>query len=568
MRNISIRTKMLIFSFLAAALIILVWALSVSRFENTKIGSGMYNEIMLSGELTADILPPPGNLIEPYAIALEYIGTNDPIKREELYTSFMAQKDAYLERHAYWSERLAEDALRQAFLVDSHDAGMRFFDAFENEVVPAAKAYNVLQMQPAQRNLKAAYLEHRTAIDKVLALSGNWRDALFKTAEDTSKSDSMLLIAFVAGGLLLCAVISWSITRPMVAATRHATGVMERIAGGDLTAAIDEKFISRDEIGRLCASTRQTAERLNSYLSYIHEITGVLNAMAGGDMRINLINEYTGEFAAIRQAFLQIASSLNSTLSVIAAASSRVNAGAKQISDGAISLSHGVQAQATSLEELSASIENVSGQALENANNVRSANEYIQQAIHGIDHSSGSMHNLLDSMMEISKTSGEIGQIIKVIEDIAFQTNILALNAAVEAARAGSAGNGFAVVAGEVRNLAGKSAEAAKQTTQLIEASLRAIAGGVKFSEDTDKELKDVAQMTEKIMDTINGIEKASSAQASAIQQIRQGITQISDVVQTNAAASEESAAASREMLDQSTFLKEEVAKFTLDGVA
>jgi len=557
---------MLIFSFTAAALIILVWALSVSQFENTKIGSMLYNDIMLSDELRADVLPPPGNLIEPYATALEYIGTSDPIKREELYASFVTQKDSYVTRYAYWREHLQDAQLRQAFLKDANDASMHFFDVYENEVVPAAKAYNALQLQSAQRNLKAAYLEQRSAVEKVLELSESWRDGLQVTSSNMSRRNSILLIAFVAGGLLICVLISWYITHTLVSSTRYVAGVMERIADGDLTTAIEDKYLTRDEIGRLCASTKRTADRLNGYLSYIREITSVLNAMADGDMRLHLTYDYSGEFMAIKHALVKIASSMNSTLSAIANASTRVNAGAKRISDGAQSLSQGVQAQASSIEQLTASIENVSGQAMENASNVKNANEYIQQAILGIGQSNDAMHKLLQSIHQISKTSGEISQIIKVIEDIAFQTNILALNAAVEAARAGSAGTGFAVVAGEVRSLAGKSAEAAKQTTRLIEASQRAIHEGVKFSDHTDRELKDVGQMTEKIMNTINGIQNASSAQAAAIQQVRQGLKQISAVVQTNAAASEESAAASGEMFKQSTRLQEEVSKFTLDG--
>ncbi len=566
MRNISIRTKMLIFSFTAAALIILVWALSVSQFESTKIGSTLYSDIMLSNELRADVFPPPSNLVEPYATALEYIGTSDPIKREELFASYAAQKDSYVARYAYWSEHLDDAQLRQAFLKDANDASMHFFDVYENEVVPAAKAYNALQLQTAQRNLKAAYLAQRTAIEKVLALSDSWRENLLAASSGMSKRNSVLLIVFMAGGLLICALISWYITHTLVSSTKYVAGVMERIADGDLSTVIEDKNITRDEIGRLCASTKRTAERLNGYLAYIREITGALSAMADGDMRLHLTYDYSGEFMAIRQALEKIAASMNSTLSAIANASNRVNAGAKRIADGAQTLSQGVQAQASSIEQLTASIENVSGQAMDNASNVKSANEYIQQAILGIGQSNDSMHMLLKSIDQISKTSGEIGQIIKVIEDIAFQTNILALNAAVEAARAGAAGTGFAVVAGEVRSLAGKSAEAAKQTTELIQASQRAIREGVKFSENTDKELKDVGQMTEKIMSTINGIQNASSAQAAAIGQIRQGLRQISDVVQTNATASEQSAAASKEMFSQSTRLHEAVSRFTLDG--
>ncbi len=566
MRNINIRTKMLLFSLTAAALMILVWVLSLTLFENTKIGSKLYNEIMLSNELTADILPPPVNLIEPYAVALEYVGTDDPIKREELFASFQELRKTYQERNAYWSGNLAEDELRQVFLKESHDAAIRFFDVFENEVVPAAKSYNVLQMKPAQRNMKAAYLEHRTAIDKTLTLADKWRTDLLKTSEDMVQRDNMLLIVLVVGGIVIGVVISFAIAHPLVTTTKYVHGVLGRIADGDLSTQIDDKFITRDEIGQLCASTKRTAERLNSYLSYINEITGSLNAMAKGDMRIRLNLDYSGEFAAIKQALQSISTSLNHTLASIAEASGQVNKGAKRISEGAQSLSRGVQTQASSIEQLTASIESVYGQARDNANNAKTASEYVIQAVQGIDESNDSMHKMLSSMEQISKTSGEIGKIIKVIDDIAFQTNILALNAAVEAARAGSAGSGFAVVAGEVRNLAGKSAEAARQTTQLIEASLMAIAGGAQISEDSAIKLADVSKMTGHIKTAVQGIESASANQAAAIEQIKHGLKQISDVVQSNATASEESAAASEEMFSQSTLLKEEVDKFTLDA--
>ena len=566
MKNIKIRAKMLIFSLTAAALIILVWALSIAQFENTKIGSKLYDEIMLSNELTADILPPPEYIIESYAIALEYIGTNDPIKRDELFASYQTLKETYQDRNAYWNERLTDSELRQVFLKESHDAAIRFFDVFENQVVPAAKSYNVLQKKPALINLRAAYTEHRAAIDNTLALADMWRTGILKTSEEMSRQGSLLLILIVACGILIGAVVSIAITHPLVSRTRYISGVLGSIADGDLTAKVDEKYISRDEIGQLCASTKRTAERLNGYLSYIREISSVLSTMAEGDMRISLAHDYSGEFAAIKRALLGISSAMNQTLSTIADASSQVNRGAKRISEGAQSLSQGVQTQASSIDELTTSIESVYEQAKENADNVKNATEYVEQAVRGIGQSNNSMHKMLASMSDISQTSSEISNIIKVIEDIAFQTNLLALNAAVEAARAGSAGSGFAVVAGEVRSLAGKSSEAARQTTELIEASIRAIAAGSQISLDTAGELEEVARKAGQIKTAIQNIDSASAAQAAAIKQIRQGLGQISAVVQSNAAASEESAAASEEMFSQSSLLNEEVAKFSLDG--
>jgi methyl-accepting chemotaxis protein len=149
---------MLIFSVLAAALILLVWALSLSLFENTKIGSKLYDEIMLSNELTTDIKPPVEYVIEAYAAAQEYIGTDGSDQRDELYTSFQTLKQAFLDRYKYWDAHITDNEMRQVFLKDSYDSAIRFFDVFENEVVTAGKNYNAVQMKSAQRNLKAVYL--------------------------------------------------------------------------------------------------------------------------------------------------------------------------------------------------------------------------------------------------------------------------------------------------------------------------------------------------------------------------------------------------------------------------
>jgi len=214
---------------------------------------------------------------------------------------------------------------------------------------------------------------------------------------------------------------------------------------------------------------------------------------------------------------------------------------------------------------LNASVTRIAGQAEENSRYVQQATGYVQQTVKNVQDGSEHMHRLTGAMDKISLTSGKIANITKVIEDIAFQTNILALNAAIEAARAGSAGKGFAVVADEVRNLAAKSAAAARETADLIAHSAEAVTDGAKVADETAKTLKDIEQNTGLINDSIQRIDQASMGQAYAIVEIKAGLTQVSSVVQTTAATAEENAATSEEMAAQAGTLRAEVIKFKLN---
>ncbi|MEG2053959.1 MAG: methyl-accepting chemotaxis protein, partial [Oscillospiraceae bacterium] len=270
----------------------------------------------------------------------------------------------------------------------------------------------------------------------------------------------------------------------------------------------------------------------------------------------------------LENSMVKIIVSLSDTLNNIHIASDQVSGGADQVSGGAQALSQGATEQASSIEELSATVAEISSQVKANAENAKSASGLSDEAGAEVEQGNQHMQKMIAAMGDISDTSSQIGKIIKTIDDIAFQTNILALNAAVEAARAGAAGKGFAVVADEVRNLAGKSAEAAKNTTALIESSITAVANGTKIADDTAKSLFIIVDKVREVTDKINEIATASAEQASAVVQVTQGLDQISAVVQTNSATSEESAAASEELSGQAQMLNDMVSKFKLKDLS
>jgi len=363
----------------------------------------------------------------------------------------------------------------------------------------------------------------------------------------------VILLILVATVLTL--YIRKAIAKPLTSMSQIASELSRGNLNTELT------YQSGDELGVLADAMRLT---ISSLQSYIRDISEKLGQMSRGDMRITMNLEYAGDFVAIRQAIELISSNLNRTLLLINTTSEEVNSGADQVSAAAQALAAGATEQAATVEELNASIASVTQQAELNTANVQKSVRYVEQAENNITESNDHMQRLNTSIQEISTTSQEISKITKLVEDIAFQTNILALNAAVEAARAGSAGKGFAVVADEVRNLAAKSAEAAKQTAALIEKSVTTVSEGEKLAADTLNRLIEAAEKAELAVQSIREIETATSEQAASIEQINEGLSQVSAVVQTNAATAEESSASSEELAAQAQTLQHEVSKFKL----
>lgn len=331
-------------------------------------------------------------------------------------------------------------------------------------------------------------------------------------------------------------------------------------AEGDLSQSVSVAG-DNTEIGQLAMASATAIETVRNI---IQEISRILTEMSKGNLAVEIKGDYRGDYAAIKTSLNQIIQSFNEVLGDVRTAADQVASGSNQVSGSSISLSQRATEQASSVEQLTASIEEIAAQTRRSAGFAGQANELAGSAKRNAEHGNEQMRGMLQAMEEINDSSANISRIIKVIDEIAFQTNILALNAAVEAARAGEYGKGFAVVADEVRSLAVRSADAAKETTDMIGNSIKKVEGGTRIAKETAGALIKIVEDVEKVASLIGDIAIASNNQAEGIAQINLGVMQVSQVIQTNSATSEESAAASEELAGQAEMLKEQVSRFRL----
>ncbi len=383
------------------------------------------------------------------------------------------------------------------------------------------------------------------------------KDEFLEIAVKSSVIQIAILTLLVAVGV----VLAWKIGQKIGEPLRRCAERLRQLEKGDLHTPVSQ-VKTNDETRMLADSTEHL---INGFNRMISDMNLSLEKVAHGDLT-HTVNEeyYPGDFEPLQQHFKMIVEKLNHAIKEVVHSADEVTENAKQIAATSASLAQGASEQSATTEHLSGVVTGFSDKINSMADNASMASEQAEEAKRQLQQSVGIMEELLEAIKRIDDNSGEVAKILKVIDDIAFQTNVLALNAAVEAARAGEAGKGFAVVADEVRDLATRSAESAKSTAALIERSLDAVKQGTSLAETTSRALEDVMETSQKSVAYIGSISGQAKEQADDVQMIDQKVREISVVVQMNSAASEEAAATSEELENQAKRLKELVSRFTL----
>ena len=520
MNQLSVRQRFYILLAVFGLGFTLFFAVTYKVFNDVKVNGDLYAKIVQKKDLIADVLPPPNFVVETHMVALQLLESegNDPAEFNKLTERLKVLKAEYETRHNYWVDQQLAPELKDAFINKAHAPVMGYYKLVQDDMVGAIKAKDMESARVAFSKANLAFIQHREAIDQVVKMATQLATDTEAQAAQTINWSNILLLAMFVVVLALCLTVALIISNGIVKPLSETVQVAQKFAQGDLTVHIND--MGKSELGQLNLALRNMQQSL-----------------------VNLVRN-------------------------IQSGSQQVANASAEIASGNHDLSSRTESQASSLEETASSMEELGATVRQNADNARTANQLAQSASSVAVRGGEVVAQVVDTMKGINDSSRKISDIISVIDGIAFQTNILALNAAVEAARAGEQGRGFAVVAGEVRSLAQRSAEAAKEIKTLISASVDRVEQGSKLVDEAGNTMQEVVASIRRVTDIMGEISAASTEQSMGVSQVGEAVTQMDQVTQQNAALVEEMAAAASSLKNQAEELLNTVNVLKVDGAA
>ncbi len=593
--KLSIARGLVIFGAIVAAGLMISIGIKTYAFNKLRVNGPIYTQVVYGKDLVADILPPPLYTVESYMLAME--AASSPELVEGNLAKIVALKKAYDDRRAYWKASTAPKSLMSKLENDVLARADVYWLTMEAKFLAAFKAGDPTLAAGAIPELKAAFHNHESAVNELVAMA----DAFLKQEEAGAASETswLSIAATISSALSVLLLLGglWFFRHRAVKPLAAMSGYMQTLAAGDYSR--DVPYVERaDEIGdvatsvavfRQAAIERRTArERADderryrdeqealreqqksvaegSRLKVIEELTRGLERLSVGDLTIRIEQEFSSEYEELRAEFNTSVERLAETISSVLQTTARLRTSSSEIAGATDDLAKRTEQQAASLEQTASAFDEITVTVRNSSERAREANLVMTAAKDSAEKSALVVRGAVAAMERIAGSSTEIRQIINVIDEIAFQTNLLALNAGVEAARAGDAGKGFAVVAQEVRELAGRSAKAAKEIKTLIETSAREVAGGVDLVNQTGEALMGIEGHVQQVTGLIGVIVTASDEQSAALSDINAALHRMDQMTQQNAAMVEETNAACRELSNEVLDLDRAAGRFQAAG--
>ena len=561
MKNLKVSQKLILGFMIVVVLAIIVGMIGIIGMDSiNKADDALYNENVVALSAMGDIREAlQAQIVQIRSMALNAGNTEKIRDIKGVLSSLEAEMESFF---AIYEGTITDTSAERAYFEAKDLYKNGFFDIKQRvqqaSLISIEAAYDVIydpSVQVIRDTMVNAFYDSMGQNDEWALSSVNNNTSLFWTMLITSV---VVLALTIAIALFLAFYISSLISKPLkpLAAFMSKAGSTGDIVLDPADIEVIGKYaLVKDEIG-------QAIQGAASFVEHVGRIADKLKAVANGDLTIDV--QLLSDADTMGQSVRTMVDSLNQMFTEIQHSTDQVSTGANQISDGAQALAQGTTEQAASIEQLSSSMAEISQRTKENATTADEASKLSASIKEDAEKGMQQMDGMINAVKEINDASHSIGAIIKTIDDIAFQTNILALNAAVEAARAGQHGKGFAVVAEEVRNLASKSAQAAKDTSDIIQDTIEKTDLGSRLAGETAASLNEIATGISESNRLVAEIAVSSEEQSESISQINIGINQVSQVVQQNSATAQQSAAASQQMSSQSSMLKQLTTQFKL----